>query len=93
MTPKIPLSLIALPGGMDWFPFLCLKSSDMVLIPVFGIMGLVLFGSVVYTFLTTLMLTPSLPTLVDSTLTSYRFFRNYLEVMNLIGKTMNPIVV
>ncbi|NJK37687.1 MAG: hypothetical protein HC920_07970 [Oscillatoriales cyanobacterium SM2_3_0] len=93
MTPRIPLSLAAIQGGANWFPFLYLKSSDIVLIPLFGVMGFLLFGSVVYTFLTTFTIAPTLPTLFDSSLTFYRFFRNYLEVISSVEKTMNAIIV
>ncbi|MGB3535565.1 MAG: hypothetical protein WBA13_18870 [Microcoleaceae cyanobacterium] len=92
MTPRIPLSLIARSGKATWISFLCLKSSDIVLFPVFLCFTAALFWSVIHTFLTTLMPTPVLPTLVSSTVSSYQLFKNHLEVMSLIKNSANLIV-
>ncbi len=92
MTPRIPLSLIALPGKATWLSFLCLKISDIILIPVLGCFGIAILWSVIHSFLTTLMPTPTLPMMFNSSLTLYRLFRNYLEVMSLIEKSANVVL-
>ncbi|MEB3281115.1 MAG: hypothetical protein VKK42_19540 [Lyngbya sp.] len=92
MTPRIPLSLIALSEKAAWVPFLCLKTSDIILIPVLGSVGMLIIWSVIHSFLVTTMPTPTLPMLVNSSLTFAKLFKNYLEVMTLVGKSINVAV-
>jgi len=89
MTPKIPLSLIALPGQATWISFLRLKSSDFILLPVLFCITLVILWSIVHTFLTTLMPTPALPMFVNNSLSTYRLFKNYQEVIAVILKSVD----
>ncbi|MCG5058163.1 MAG: hypothetical protein KA714_09225 [Limnoraphis sp. WC205] len=90
MTPRISLSLIALSDAL--VPFLWLKTSDIILISVLGSIGIVLMWSIIHSFIVTTMPTPTLPMLVNSSLTLGKLFKNYLEVMILIGKSVNVAV-
>jgi hypothetical protein len=92
MTPRIPLSLMARSGKATWISFLCLKSSDIILVPVFLGFAIALLWCIIHTFLTTLMPTPVLPTLVSSSVSSYQLFKNHLEVMSLIKSSANLMV-
>ncbi|MDY7023798.1 MAG: hypothetical protein SWJ54_21030, partial [Cyanobacteriota bacterium] len=87
MTPRIPLSLIAHSEKAAWVSFLCLRKSDVVLIPVVGSVGMLLVWSIIHSFLVTTMPTPTLPMLVNSSFTFAKLFRNYVEVMSLIEKS------
>ncbi len=92
MTPRISLSLMARSERATWISFLCLKSSDVILLPIFLSLGIALIWSVIHTFLTTLMPTPTLPTLVNSTVTLYQLCKNHLEVMNLIQNSADLVM-
>ena len=92
MTPRISLSLIARSEQATWISFLRPNSSDIILLPFFSCFAVALLWSVIHTFLTTLMPTPVLPTLVSSSVSSYQLFRNHLEVVSLIRNSANLIV-
>jgi hypothetical protein len=92
MTPRIPLSLIARSGKATWISFLCLKSSDIILVPISLCYVVALLWFIIHTFLTTLMPTPVLPTLVSSSVSSYQLFKNHFEVISLIKNSANLMV-
>ncbi|CDM96362.1 MAG: hypothetical protein P5702_16385 [Limnospira sp. PMC 1291.21] len=92
MTPKIPLSLMTLPGQATYIGFLRLKSSDLVIIGAIGCITLVILWCIVNTFITTLMPTPALPMFVNGSLSTYRLFKNYQEVITVVSKYVNMTV-
>lgn len=92
MTPKIPLSLMTLPGQATCISFLRVKSSDLVLVSAIACITLVILWLIVNTFLATLMPTPALPMFVNNSLSAYRLFKNYQEVISLVSKSINMAV-
>jgi uncharacterized membrane-anchored protein len=76
MKRKLNICPSAIFGEATWF--------DLLLVPAVVMLSMLVFFSIITTFLTTQMPSPTLPTIVNTAIGFSRVSKNYLEMAQLL---------